>query len=46
MSKVMINAERLMELAWENPLLDEKDCAMLMHMIKQVQEEEKRRKSS
>ena len=35
-----VNAKRLMELAWENPLLDEKDCAMLMHMIKQVQEEE------
>lgn len=35
-----VNAERLMELAWENPMLTEPDCALLMHMIKQVQEEE------
>lgn len=35
-----VNAERLMELAWENPMLTEPDCALLMHMIKQAQEEE------
>ena len=35
-----VNAERLMELAWENLMLTEPDCAMLYAMIKQAQEEE------
>jgi|GEM_PF-4951896 len=34
--KVMINANDLMKLAWENPLLDEADCAILFEMIMQL----------
>ena len=43
MSKVMVNAEKLMELAWENPMLTEADCALLLAMIKEAQIEEEER---
>jgi len=42
----MVNAEILMWLAWEHPLLDEEDCALLFRMIKDAQAEEDRRKNS
>ena len=46
MSGKMVDAEILMELAWENPLLTEPDCAFLFRLIEEAQAEEKRRKSS
>ena len=34
--KVMINANDLMKLAWENPLLDENDCVIIFKMLMQL----------
>ena len=33
LDKPMIDANDLMKLAWENPLLDENDCGILFDMI-------------
>ena len=42
--KKMVDAEKLMERAWDNPMLSEADCAMLYKMIVDVQREEEKKR--
>lgn len=43
-SKTMVDADRLLQIAWDNPLWDEKDYAMLFHMINMALKDEEEKK--
>lgn len=40
LDKTKVDANKLMQLAWDNPLLDENDCALLFQMIMEAMKEE------
>lgn len=41
LDKTTVDANKLMQLAWDNPLLDENDCDLLFRMIMQAMDEDK-----
>lgn len=40
LDKTKVDANKLMQLAWDNPLLDENDCALLFQLIMEAMKEE------